>query len=302
MEKVRWSYWIEKAKEVLPFYQREFGVRPLIRMVFYDLTKGSPGLPNTEYHYKYFDRLLVKARLSGEIPWEGFAEDEARRAGGGDEPYQTVDQAIAVGLDYLRDLPSSYQLPFWWGQDNQVVVMVEKTGERDVFVSLTQHWSVLVAPCRGYAAWGSLKSLADRLDDRPVSVLYFGDFDPSGEDIPRFVHEALDSLGVVPQEFMKLAITKEQVELFDLPHRPEDAKEITKLQRNPLYKKWPYGLYRVEMEALLGTNPGYVRDLLERAITSRFDQAKREEALKAEDAERMEMADKIDELMRKIEG
>ena len=302
MARVKWSHWIEKAKETVAFYLREFGIRPLIRMVFYDLTKETPGLPNTEYHYKYFDRLLVKARQTGEIPWDAFAEDAARRSAGGDEPFQTVDQAVAQGIDYLRDLPSTYRFPFWWGQRNQVVVMVEKTGERDVFLSLTRHWNVLVAPCRGNAAWGSLKALADRLDERPVSVLYFGDFDPTGEAIPRFVHEALDFLGVVPEHFEKLAVTKEQIERFDLPHEPEEAKEIAKLLRNPLYKTWPYGLYRVEMEALLGTNPGYVRDLLEEAIASRFDQAKREEALEAEEAERLLMRDQVDELMRKIEG
>ena len=302
MARMKWSQWIEKAKETVAFYQREFGIRPLIRMVFYDLTKETPGLPNTEYHYKYFDRLLVKARQEGEIPWDAFAEDAERRPAGGDEPYQTVEEAIALGTEYLQDLPSSYQLPFWWGQDHQVVVMVEKTGERDVFLSLTRHWNVLVAPCRGNAAWGSLKALADRLDERPVSILYFGDFDPTGEDIPRFVHEALDFLGVVPEHFEKLAVTREQIERFDLPHEPEDVKEVAKLLRNPLYKKWPYGVYRVEMEALLGTNPGYVRDLLEQEISARFDQAKREEAVRDEEAERLVMTDRIDELMRRIRG
>lgn len=130
MARVRWRYWMEKAKETMAFYQREFGIRPLIRMVFYNLTKFDPGLPNTEYHNKYFDWLLVKARQTREIPWDAFAEDAERWPAGGDEPYLTVDQAIALGLDYFRDLPSSYRLLFWWGQDNQVVVMAEKTGER----------------------------------------------------------------------------------------------------------------------------------------------------------------------------
>ena len=130
MARVRWRYWMEKAKETMAFYQREFGIRPLIRMVFYNLTKFDPGLPNTEYHNKYFDWLLVKARQTGEISWDAFAEDAERWPAGGDEPYLTVDQAIALGLDYFRDLPSSYRLLFWWGQDNQVVVMAEKTGER----------------------------------------------------------------------------------------------------------------------------------------------------------------------------
>jgi len=96
MARVRWRYWMEKAKETMAFYQREFGIRPLIRMVFYNLTKFDPGLPNTEYHNKYFDWLLMKARQTGEIPWDAFAEDAERRPAGGDEPYLTVDQAIAL--------------------------------------------------------------------------------------------------------------------------------------------------------------------------------------------------------------
>lgn len=299
MPRERWGKWVTSSKEALAFYEAEFGVKPLVRMVFYHLTKF--GLPNTDYAYKYLDRLLVKARQDGDIPWYAFAEDEARQPAGGDLPYQTIEETIALGLDYLRGLPSSYSLPLWQGQDTEVIVMVEKAGERAVFAALSRGWNVLVVPCRGYGAWGSLKSVVDSLNGRPLVVLYFGDFDPSGEDIPRFMREALKFFGVVPKEFIKLAVTKEQIEQFDLPHRPEDEKEIEKLLRNPLFAKWPYGLYRVEMEALLGVAPDYVRTLLHDRIQAHFDEAKHQQVLAEEAGLRQVMEKKIGELMRRLD-
>lgn len=295
-----WEPWVDRVAEAIDFYHREFGVRPLIRMVFYHLTKF--GLANTTYAYKYLDRLLVKARRDGRLPWGAFAEDKERQPGGGDYYYETIEEAIERGLDYLWSLPDTYHLPIWWGQDTEVLVMVEKAGERDVFVSLTRNWNVLVAPCRGYGAWESLKSVVDRVKGREVAVFYFGDFDPSGNDIPRFVEDAFSALGLVPKEFTRLGVTKEQIDRFSLPHKPEDEKEIKKLLRDPRYKKWPYGLFRVETEALLGTAPDYVRDLLDENIGRYFNSERRQEALAEEEGLRQELRSRIDELKRKLTG
>ena len=48
-----------------------------------------------------------------------------------------------------------------------------------------------------------------------TTILYFGDFDPSGEDIVRDLDESFGFLGVEP-EVVKVALTADQVEEYDL--------------------------------------------------------------------------------------
>ena len=67
---------------------------------------------------------------------------------------------------------------------------------------------------RGYDGWSSIKRAADRYqywDEirlAPTTVLYFGDFDPSGEDMHRSLVERLNELAAYP-DVVKVALTLE---------------------------------------------------------------------------------------------
>lgn len=57
---------------------------------------------------------------------------------------------------------------------------------------------VRIAVNKGYAGWTFLSENADRLmeirlkhPDKRIHILYFGDFDPSGEDMDRHLVDAL---------------------------------------------------------------------------------------------------------------
>ena len=58
--------------------------------------------------------------------------------------------------------------------------------------------------------------------EKNISVRYFGDHDPSGTDIPRYLEEAFYEIGVGNNtlDFEVRAVTEDQIYEFDLPTRP----------------------------------------------------------------------------------
>jgi len=98
---------------------------------------------------------------------------------------------------------------------------------------------------RGYDGWDSIHNAADRYEaGEGVTVLYFGDFDPSGEDMVRSLRERLGMLGSNP-EIVKCALTPEDVRRYNLP--PDFTKATDSRQAGFVAK---YGDISVELDAL----------------------------------------------------
>ncbi len=88
----------------------------------------------------------------------------------------------------------------------------------DVFV--LRPYGVTLNVGRGYDGWSSIRAAAERLDDDDV-ILYFGDFDPSGEDMVRSLRERLADQDSEPT-IIKCALVFEDIERYGLP--PDFAK------------------------------------------------------------------------------
>jgi len=56
-----------------------------------------------------------------------------------------------------------------------------------VLEPITEEFEVVLYPCRGYNSYSALLEAADRIASKQqaVTILYLGDFDPSGQDMPR---------------------------------------------------------------------------------------------------------------------
>ena len=80
---------------------------------------------------------------------------------------------------------------------------------------------------------------ADETGKKPI-IIYFGDYDPSGEDIPRSIRDNIISFGV-DIEVKRVALMKEQVMKWKLP--PAPAKKSDSRTAN-----WD-GLVQVELDA-----------------------------------------------------
>jgi hypothetical protein len=228
----------------------------------------------TEGEYSHtVDRLLVEMRQSGQMPYEWLVDDT--RLPLEPERFSSLEDAIAACLD-------TYQRNLWDGQPSYVEVWSEKHALSGVLSPVTMKWHVPFIRSHGYF---SKTCLYDRgkvmeAENRPVTIYYLGDHDPSGADIERNVREEMEARHAPGTDLTvkRLAITPEQIDEYGLPRR-------TTKPTDPRTKKWQGG-GSVEVDAL---DPVVLRDLLEEAITSHLDPAvvDRIRAQEAEDYARL---------------
>lgn len=254
-------------------YER-YGVYPSVRDLFYTFVDEL--WPNTKSTYKGLSSWLVQKRLSGEIDWELIRDGGGREIDKGDSRFINPEDFFESHLEYFQKCAKAYSRPKWTSQENKVIVMCEKEADWQIVGSILEDWDVDVMYGRGYSGWRPLFEIAERIqgsERNPIMIL-LGDFDPSGEDIVRFVTRAIQSdLGISSLVTEKIAVTKEQIEEFRLPHKPEDSEEIRKMRRDPRYKNWEHGLYRVETAALRTKQPEYFDKLIVEAVEKHFDES-----------------------------
>lgn len=112
---------------------------------------------------------------------------------------------------------------------------------------------------------------------RGATILYFGDFDPAGDDMVRSLRERLAFFGCEP-EIVKSALTLEDVRRFDLP---PDLTKPTDTRRAAFVAK--YGDLAVELDAL----PIEVLEVrLREEVEARMDMGALDAVFQQEDADR----------------
>ena len=283
---INWTPIIPLAVEEAEGYIREFKEPPTLRAVYYRLVSKNH-LPNTKGAYKGLSRVLTKARHEGTFPWNYMVDNIRKSTGrGGEGTIDAVANTLKNELESrLSDLESSFGaikapdlnwVPSRWaGQENRVLVCVEKDAMlAPVRYALRGH-DVEIFPTRGYSSTTFMKQLADRVHDLhqygDVKIKLLTDYDPSGEDIARDIEERLrDKFGVVC-EAEKLMITKEQIIQHDLPTKVDDAEEVAKLMRDPRWDKWTDGMFRVELDALPAINPEAFKKIMQDSVLQHFN-------------------------------
>jgi hypothetical protein len=211
--------------------------RPMtLRQVYYQLVSRH-AIQNNRNEYQRLSNALVKARQEGIIPWD-WIEDRTRKPR---QPAMWADLR-----DFLETVRQAYRKDIWTSQNRYVEVWLEKEALAGIFEPITGEYGVTLVVGRGYNSWTALYEAAERIRamDRPTVLLYFGDFDPSGEDICRALREGLAFFGVFP-EVAKAALTKEDVLTYNLP--PDFAK-TTDSRRKAFVER--YGDMAVELDAL----------------------------------------------------
>jgi len=249
-----------------------YRVYPSMRDIFYHFVDKL--WPNTKSVYKALSKWLVTQRLNGKVDWRIIRDGSGREYEEGDWIDDTPREHVEAWLDIFVDVGSRYHKPMWLNQPKKVIVACEKEADYPIIKSILGNLHVDTFYERGYTGWRPLFEAVEKIKEEgkmPI-VIALGDFDPSGEDIVRFLKQAFQDLGFKDIIIEKVVVTKDQVERFKLPHRPEDAKEIAKLQKDPRFKKWPYGLYRVETAALRDVAPDYFDSIIKEAVEKHFDE------------------------------
>ena len=240
---------IEAARAILSEYN------PMtVRQVFYRLV-ASHAIDNTRGQYQAVSRALVSARQEGSVPW-AWIEDRLRRPRVVSTWRDVSDFADTARRAYSRDP--------WPTQPRLVEVWLEKDALSGIFEDALEPYRVTLRVGRGYDSWSSIRDAAERYGRRgqAVTVLYFGDFDPSGRDMVRSLAERLGFFGTSP-EIRICAILREDIERYDLP--PDFTKASDSRQAAFVAK---YGDVAVELDALpievlTERIDGAVRDLLD---------------------------------------
>jgi hypothetical protein len=205
-----------------------------------------------EYH-RTVGRLLVEMREGGDIPFSWIADNTRwmRKP----PTFLSVDNFLHSGAKgYRRDL--------WANTPSHVEVWCEKDALAGVLVEETDPYDVPLMVSRGYSSLSFLHSAAETIigNDKPAHIYHFGDFDPSGQDAARDIEAKLRRYAPSAEiHFERIAVTPEQIRMWDLPSRP------TK-QKDPRAKKWTHA-ESVELDAIPARElRKLVKDCIERHI------------------------------------
>jgi hypothetical protein len=224
-----------------------------VRQVYYQLVSRQV-IENDRSQYQAVSNALVHARQEGFIPWE-WIEDRLRRP-------RVVSMWDNLS-DFGDSVLSSYRRDVWGRQPCYIEVWLEKDALSGIFEDLLEPYGVTLNVGRGYDGWSSIHGAAGRYGTgEGVTVLYFGDFDPSGEDMARSLRERLAFFESRP-EIVKCALVYHHIALYNLP--PDYTKVKDTRQKGFIAK---YGDMAVELDAL---PINVLRDRIVREVEARMD-------------------------------
>jgi hypothetical protein len=255
---------VAESKKVI----QEYSTRLTVRQLFYRLVSAHV-IENLVSEYQAVVNALVQARLMGEIDYDSI-EDRTRAFIGGDARLEDPKNHFESAKKYFETSAEYFNLPKWLNQPKYVEVWLEKQALAALFEQVTRRWAVRLAPCRGYPSltflWEGAEHLKE-IEGREIQVLYFGDFDPSGQDIPRYIESRLtNDLGIdtANMNFTKIAITPEQIEQYNIPPMPvktSDSRGAKFIEEHGEHSA-------VELDAI---DPKILQTLIEAAIVEQFD-------------------------------
>lgn len=249
-----------------------------IRALHYQLV--SRGMTNTLQHYKRVVAAMEVARWDGRVDFEAFSDRDRAMVGMTKAEATDLEERQAEAKQQVRAWMRSYRKNRWENQPYYPEILIEKKALEGVFAKPCREWDVAVGACKGYPSLTFLYELSERMRDaknegkQPI-ILYFGDYDPSGEDIPRSIGENLDKFGVYGVEIRRIALMEHQVIEWKLP--PAPAKETDSRTAN-----WD-GLGQVELDAV---KPEKLVAMLNEAIGEIFDNDLYDELNRTEEEER----------------
>lgn len=282
--------WItEKAIGIIRRYEK--GVLTL-RALHYQLV--AIGMTNTVQHYKRVVNAMIDARWNGLVDFAAFSDHDREVLGETKYEETIVEDAISQGKRQVGLWMKNYYKNKWENQPIYPEVWIEKKALQGVFQTPCNRLNVALAPCKGYPSLTFLYEAKNRFEvaieaGKQVVILYFGDYDASGEDIPRSIYDNFLKFGI-EVEVKRIALKEEQVIEWNLP--PAPTKSTDSRAAN-----WD-GLGQVELDAV---DMHKLRDLCSEAIDEVFDADLYEELEEQETEERKQYIRELKEFVNNME-
>lgn len=290
---------LERVQAILEQYS---GTMLNIRQLYYLLVSEAT-FPNRVRSYKNLVQALTDWRRDGTLDVDSF-EDLTRTMHHYDVGERTDDPMgwAFYFLNHAIESAEDYGLATWFGQENRVIVLVEKQAQETNFKAVCQRLDVDLAVMRGYSSLSYLKEIADSMegdetDGRQLVLLYFGDFDPSGVNIPETIER--DLKGLFNQDFIfeRIALNKDQalkMKLIPAPPKGSDSRSDN--------FRGEHGNKTYELDAI---EPRTLQRLISDAVLRYFDSDKSDEKDELEEDGKKEIAKlikkhKLKELLDKM--
>lgn len=246
----------------------EQGYKLTLRQLHYQLVSRN-WIINHQTAYKKLGKILSDMRYSGLVDWNSI-EDRGRIP---HLPYWVTDIP-----DALRDTVRHYRLDRQEGQETHIELWTEKDALSGILKRTTEKYHIKLVVNKGYtsdsAIYASYSRFQSKINDgQKVTILYFGDHDPSGLDMVRDIRERIEFMfnngdsGITDIEdtfeVVPIGLTMKQIKKYKLPPNPTKVTD----SRSDSYVK-EFGTQCWEVDAL---NPETLTEVVETNILSRID-------------------------------
>lgn len=249
-----------------------------VRQLYYRLV-ATLGMTNDVAHYKKVVNAMIDARWKETVDFEAFIDRERSMYGETEAEPTELQDKIEKGREQVKAWMEAYHLNQWGNQPEYIEVWIEKKALQGVFEMPCLRMSVGLAPCKGYPSLTFVNDANKRFteaierEQAPI-ILYFGDYDPSGEDIPRAVKDNLERMGC-DVEVERIALNQQQITEMKLPSAPAKLTDTRT-------KNWN-GAGVVELDAV---EPNTLTEMVTAAIRQHFDVSLHTELKERETTER----------------
>lgn len=268
---------IEAANDIIDEYKAQ-GYALTLRQLYYQFVARGL-LANTVKNYNRLGSVINDARLAGYIDWLAI-EDRTRNVVDAPRWDDPADAVNAVLQQYRTDV--------WATQPRRVEVWIEKNALTGVIHSTCRRLNVPYFACIGYVSQSEQWRAYHRSLNHPITILHFGDHDPSGIDMTRDNDNRLNDVFGGDVEMIRLALNMDQVEEYNPP--PNPAK-MTDSRFSDYAAK--YGTESWELDAL---EPRVINSLIEDNVLDILDQELYDDALYEQEQGRKRLQEVYDDL------
>jgi len=208
---------IKEIDGIVTDYQRQ-GYEITLRQLYYQLVAKNI-IRNKQSEYKQVGKITGEARKAGLLDWDII-----------------VDRTRCISkFDHWRDpgeiiryYSHLYHIDTRIDQPTYIEIWSEKDALASVLEPICDKHDVPMFICRGYSSITAKYQASKRLlryEDRNPTVIYLGDHDPSGLDMPRELRESFDMYGCFFVEIKRIALTMTQIEEYSLPPNPTKSTD-----------------------------------------------------------------------------
>jgi hypothetical protein len=258
----------------------EYSEPMTVRQMFYQLVGRFSEYPNNHRFYeKQLNYNAERARKAGDIPFDSFI----------DPTRQLIKNNSWKKLqEFIDDVPIFYNKDKWKNQKIYLEVWLEKDTLLGIFEDICEEYDVPLLSGHGQFSLSCLNEASKRYNSnsgtgiKPADckdiwevvekckkrfhILYFGDYDPEGEDIPRNCKQRLKDFFGINAFFDRIALNEEDIEKYNLP--PKMSEKQSSLREKFESEHDIKGV--VELDAL---PPNVLRDLAKKNIVANLNRA-----------------------------